>query len=99
MHESPGIKLGGAVKVREGELRFYSHTPGPRLIGNGSNWGNHTLHQVPPQKRLFTKELAELRITPTCIRVCWQVRAFTHPHTMKTLCHLTNAALEEIPGS
>ena len=88
----------GCWSYREGELRFYAHTPGPRLIGNGNNWWNHTLHQVPPQKRLFTKELAELRITPTRIRLCWQVRAFTHPHTMKTLCHLTNAALEESPG-
>lgn len=95
-YKIPGIKLGGAVKAAESELPVYEHTPGAHLIGNDNHWWNQGPHHTP------CKVLADLRITLTCTRVCWRVRAFTHwtrPRTMKTLCRGNKPALEDSPTS
>lgn len=70
----------GCSSYRQWANIFLAHTWG-RLIGNGNNWWNHIPHHIPQQKWLFTKELAELCVTLTYIRVGRQVRAFTHSHT------------------
>lgn len=44
-------------------------------------------HHIPPQKWLISKDLAELCVTLTYIRVCWQVNTFTHS-TQPQQCRL-----------